>query len=77
MQAGDFCRPPVLFFGVTNMADKTASTAKKQAAAMMAVVLAGVVAMTVIDLIIQPPYAVKSAACGVCLLRADYRRLPV
>lgn len=44
------------------MADKTASTAKKQAAAMMAIVLAGVVAMTVIDLIIQPPYAVKSAA---------------
>lgn len=44
------------------MADKKASTAKKQAAAMMAIVLAGVVAMTVIDLIIQPPYAVKSAA---------------
>ncbi|MBS7368854.1 MAG: CPBP family intramembrane metalloprotease [Oscillospiraceae bacterium] len=44
------------------MADKTASPAKKQAAAMMAIVLAGVVAMTVIDLIIQPPYAVKSAA---------------
>ena len=44
------------------MTDKKAFSGKMKAAAMMVIVAVGVVAMTVTDLIIQPPYAVKSAA---------------
>lgn len=44
------------------MTEKKDLGAKKHAAAMMCIVIAGAIAMTIIDLIIQPPYAVKSAA---------------
>ncbi len=46
--------------GKVAMTEKHSDRAK--AAAMMAIVVVGVIAVTIIDLIIQPPYAVKSAA---------------
>ena len=61
--AGDFALPACFVFVlVTKMTEKNDLGTKKHAAAMMCIVVAGAVAMTIIDLIIQPPYAVKSAA---------------
>ena len=53
---------PACFVFGNIMTERKTPSEKGKAAAMMAIVAVGVIAMTVIDLILQPPYAVKSAA---------------